>query len=119
MFKIPVWDILASYSGDSQSFSFAWEVYDGYLEDVRFLKPLEFSIDLIAVDGGVTVHFHDLRTEIEYGWFSYEITIGNIEREFKSEIIATDPDDIHLIEHATIDLGPIIREEVIMAAHAL
>lgn len=119
MFKIPVWDILASYSGDSQSFSFSWEVYDGYLEDIRFLKPLEFTIDLIAVDNGVTVHFRDLRTQVEYEWLPYDIEIGQIEREFKSALDSTDPDDIRLIEHGTIDLGPILREEIIMATHSL
>lgn len=119
MFKIPVWDLLSSYSGDSQSFSFAWEVYDGYMEDIRFLKPLEFTIELISVDDGITVVFKNLESEVEYEWVSYPIHISEFERSFKSHLDPLDPDDIRPVENSMIDLGPIIREEIIMATHTL
>lgn len=36
------------------------------MEDIRFLTPLEFTIELISIDDGVTVVFKNLDSEIEY-----------------------------------------------------
>jgi hypothetical protein len=119
MFKIPVWDLLASYSWDSKSFSFAWEVYDGYMDDIRFTSPLEFAIEIVSIDDGVSVIFENLDTTIEYEDISHEIHISKFERTFKSFLDPLDPDDIRPIENTMIDLGPIIREEIIMATHTL
>ena len=119
MFTIPVWDLLASYSGDSQSFSFAWEVYDGYMEDIRFLTPLEFTIELISIDDGVTVIFKNLDSEVEYEWITHHIHLSEFERTFKSSLDPLEPDDIRPVENSMIDLGPVIREEIIMATHTL
>lgn len=122
MFSLPVGDLLASYSGDSKSFSFAWEVYDGYYEDIRFLKPLEFQIRIVALDAGVEVIFDSLSTEILYDWMKHSINISGFERAFKTHIDPLeDGDDVRPIENGwqMIDLGPVIREEIIMSCHSL
>lgn len=36
------------------------------MEDIQFLKPLEFQIKIISLDDGVEVIFDDLKTEILY-----------------------------------------------------
>ena len=121
MFSLPVWDLLASYSWDSKSFSFSGEIYDGYYDDVRFLKPLEFQIRIIALDNGVNVIFDSLSTEIIYEEVKHVIHISGFERIFKSHIDPLeDGDDVRLIENGglLIDLAPVIREEIIMAAHS-
>ena len=90
------------------------------MEDIRFTKVLEFCIEIIAIDGGVSVHFHDLYTEVEYDWVRHEIHIAEIDREYKSHLDPLlDPDDIRPIESTQIDLGPVLREEIIMATHTL
>mgnify|MGYP006888932806 CR=1 FL=1 len=120
MLQIPVWDLLASYSGDSKNFTFAWEIYDGYMEDIQFLKPLEFQIKIISLDDGVEVIFDDLKTEILYEWQKHSIDIGNFERTFKKYIDPLiDGDDVRLIENMQIDLTPVIREELIIASMSL
>lgn len=119
MFKIPVGDLMSSYSWDTQSFSFSGEVYDGYMDDVTFIKPLEFSIDLISIDDGISVVFKNLDTEVQYEWISHPVHISEFERTFKSSLDPLDPDDIRPIENMMIDLGPVLREEIIMATHTL
>jgi hypothetical protein len=66
MFQIPVGDILSSYAGDSKSFSFSGEIFDGFFEDLQFLKPLTFQIRLMSLDDGVEVFFEQLETEVKY-----------------------------------------------------
>ena len=118
MFQIPVGDLLASYSWDSKSFSFSWEIYDGSLEDLSFLAPLEFTIEIIALGSGVDVIFEKLSTKVRYEWAPYTISIGHFERSFRTEIDPIeDPDDVRLIEKDMIDLTPVLREEIIMATH--
>ena len=117
MFTIPVWDLLSSYSWDSSSFSFSGEVFDGALEDIKFLEPLEFSIEIIALQDAVEVIFKDLRTQIEYEGKEHAIHIGNFERTFKVFIDPLDPDDIRPIENSLIDLWPVLLEEIIMATY--
>jgi hypothetical protein len=89
------------------------------MEDITFLAPLEFTIEIRALDTGVSVHFEDLITKILYEWIPHDIRISAIEREFKSELEPLDPDDIRPVEHDSIDLSPILREEIIMAIHTL
>ncbi len=121
MFSLPVWDLLASYSWDSKSFSFAGEIYDGYYDDLQFVKPLEFQIRIIALDNGVTVIFDSLSTEVLYEGSRHPVELSEFERTFKTHIDPLDdPDDIRPIENGgkMIDLWPVIREEIIMACHA-
>jgi hypothetical protein len=99
MFTIPVSDLLESYSGDSSSFSFSGEVYDGYFDDLSFQKPLEFSLEIMHVDAGIHVTFRDIRTQILYEGKKYAIMIPVVEREFRTHIDPIDdPDDIRPIE---------------------
>lgn len=121
MFVIPVWDLLMSYAWDSKSFSFSWEIYDGFYEDLFFLKPLDFQIRIIALDNGVEVIFENLSTEVTYENRKHSIQISWFERTFKTHIDPLeDADDVRPIENGgqSIDLGPILREEIIMACHA-
>ena len=92
------------------------------MEDVSFKKPLEFSLELIALDDGVSVIFHNLKTEVLYETKSHTVSIGNFERTWKKNIDPkTDDDDIRQLDvrSMTIDLAPVIREEIIMACHTL
>jgi hypothetical protein len=117
MFQIPVSDLLASYSGDSKSFSFSGEVYEGYFSDISFLKPLEFSVRIIALDDGVDVIFDSLSTTVKYEGKKYTIAVGHFERTYKTHLDPLDPDDIRPIENNMIDLAPVLREEIIMATY--
>lgn len=117
MFIIPVWDLLSSYSGDSRTFSFSGEVFDGALEEITFTSPLEFTIEIVALDEAVEVIFKNLSTTIIYEGKKYPIAIWNFERTFKNYLDPLDPDDIRPIENSLIDLGPVLREEIIMATY--
>lgn len=89
------------------------------MDDIHFITPLEFTIEIIALENGVSVHFSDLNTEVEYEWLHHSIDIHSIEREYKNYLDPLDPDDIRPIENESIDLTPVIREEIIMATHSL
>lgn len=89
------------------------------MEDITFLEPLEFHIEIRALDDGVSVHFEDLMTKIQYEWVPYDIHISAIDREFRVHLDPLEPDDIRPIEHDSIDLSPILREELIMSTHML
>lgn len=117
MFTLSVADILSSYTGDSQSFSFSGEIPEGYMSDIIFLKPLEFSIQIIAIDDGVSVIFDKLSTTVEYEKKKYPIHISNFERIWKTHIDILDADDVRRIDNTMIDLAPVLREEIIMAIH--
>jgi hypothetical protein len=120
MFQIPVGDILSSYAGDSKSFSFSGEIFDGFFEDLQFLKPLTFQIRLMSLDDGVEVYFEQLETEVKYEWKKHPIHISRFERTWKTHIDPMiDGDDVQQLDTKTmsIDLAPVIREELIMASH--
>lgn len=120
MFTLPVADILTSYTGDSKKFSFSGEVFDGYMEDIIFQWPLIFSIHIIALDDGVEVLFENLYAEVLYEEKQHSVKISNFARTWKKYIDPnTDDDDIWVIDSRawTIDLTPVIREEIIMACH--
>jgi hypothetical protein len=67
----------------------------------------------------VSIVFENLDTIVTYEGMTHEIHISKFERTFKSSLDPLDPDDIRPIEDAMIDLGPVIREEIIMATHTL
>jgi hypothetical protein len=122
MFTIPVWDILSSYTWDSKKFSFSWEVFDGFFDDIIFRDPLEFDIEMIALEDWVEVLFKQFHTQISYDWKEHIIDIPHFERMWKMSIDPLeDGDDIGKIDSRsmTIDLAPVIREEIIMACHEL
>lgn len=121
MFTIPVGDILASYSGDSKKFSFEGEIFDGYFEDITFKKPLTFDMQIIGLDDRVEIHCNNLKTRVLYEGKSQDIHIPTFDRTFKLHRDKDDPDDIGTIDarSMTIDLAPMLREEIIMACYTL
>ncbi len=120
MFTIPVGDLINSYDGDSKIFSFDGEIFDGFYEDLTFLKPLLFTIKLIVIDDGIHGIFTNFSTEISYENKKTKISIPEFERVWKTQIDPLDGDDINLIntKNMTIDLKDVIREEIIMAFHS-
>ena len=92
------------------------------MEDIIFKKPLEFQIELIALDDGVEAIFRSLSTEVVYEDKLHVVSIGNFERTWKKNIDRLiDDDDVYLMDtrNMTIDLAPVIREEIIMACYEL
>ncbi len=120
MFTIPVGDLINSYDGDSKIFSFDGEIFDGFYEDLTFLKPLLFTIKLIVIDDGIHGIFTNFSTEISYENKKAKISIPEFERIWKTQIDPLDGDDISLIntKNMTINLKDVIREEIIMAFHS-
>lgn len=120
MFTIPVGDLINSYEGDSKIFSFDGEIFDWYFDDIRFIQPLVFKIKLLTVEGGIHAFFEELSTKIIYENKTQKIFIKDFERIWKMQIDPLeDGDDINQIntKNMTIDLAPVIREEIIMAFH--
>ncbi len=116
MFTLPVWDLLASYTWDSKVFSFSGHVFDGYYDDLIFKKELSFHIKLIALDDGIEGHFTDLHTRVKYENITTDVSLESFERIWKLKPTKNDPDDIKPInkKDMTIDIGEVIREEIIM-----
>lgn len=121
MFTLPVWDIVASYSGDSKNFSFEWEIFDGYFEDILFKRPLSFDIQMVWLDDRVIITCKNLKTKVLYEEKMHDVNISEFEREFKLKRDQYDPDDIGEIDShgMTINLAPVLREEIIMACYSL
>ncbi len=120
MFTIPVGDLINSYDGDSKIFSFDGEVFDGFYEDLKFLKPLLFTIKLIVIEDGIHGIFTNFSTEVSYENKKTRISIPEFERIWKTQVDPLDGDDINLVntKNMTIDLKNVIREEIIMAFHS-
>lgn len=121
MFSLPVWDLLSSYDGDSQSFSFEAPIFDGFYEDIQFIDPLSFSLKIIAFDEEIHGQFSHFKTKVRYEKRTYTIHIPSFERIWKMNPTTDDPDDIRQIDtkNMTIDFKDVIREEIIMECHAL
>lgn len=119
MFTIPVWDLINSHDGDSKIFSFEWPIFDWYFEDITFIEPLQFKIKLLTLHNGIISTIENLETTIFYENKKQKIFIKSFEREWKIQYDPLDPDDVRQIntKNMTIDLSPIIREEIIMAFH--
>lgn len=120
MFTIPVGDLINSYDGDSKIFSFDGEVFDGFYKDLKFLKPLLFTIKLIVIEDGIHGIFTNFSTEVSYENKKTRISIPEFERIWKTQIDPLDGDDINLVntKNMTINLKNVIREEIIMAFHS-
>jgi len=74
----------------------------------------------MSLDDGVEVFFEQLETTIQYEGKKYPIVISKFERTWKTQIDPMiDGDDIQELDTKTmsIDLAPVIREELIMASH--
>ena len=121
MFTLPVSDLLNSYTWDSREFVFSGPIFDGYFEDIKFTSPLEFKIQIMGLDDGVNVTWEYLRTQVEYEGKKHELDLSRFDRTWKMKVDPlTDGDDIWEINtrNSTIDLAPVIREEIIMACHS-
>lgn len=118
MLTIPVWDLVQSYDGDSKIFSFDWPIFDGFFEDIILTEPLQFSVKLITTEEGIHAILSNVRTTLVYEGKKEPIAIPEFERIWKHRVDPLDPDDIYEIsKNMTIDLAPVIREELIMAFH--
>lgn len=71
---------------------------------------------MIAIDGGVDLIIKDLTGLFVYEALPYEVEISDAERTFMKEWNESLPDDINPInlKHATVDLGKVLREEILM-----
>lgn len=90
------------------------------MDDIVFKKPLEFTLVIVALDDGVSVIFENLDTEVQYEEKIHTVHIGKFERTWKRTIDPlSDDDDVRWVNtrDMTIDLSPVIREEIIMACH--
>lgn len=85
--------------------------------DLTFLKPLEFSIQIVSIDDGISVIFDELSTVVEYEKKKHSIHVSNFERIFRTHPDPLDADDVQPIKNNTINLAPVLREEIIMAIH--
>ena len=120
MFTIPVGDLLSSYDGDSQSFSFEGPIFDGYYEDIRFVSPLSFHLTLMGMGDTIHAQFHDLQATIVYENKRYTVHLKSFEREWKLHPEPDDADDVGRIDskNMTIDLKEALREELIMETYS-
>jgi hypothetical protein len=75
---------------------------------------------MIALDDGVEVIFDHLGTTVTYEGKKHIISVSSFARTWKKSIDPiTDDDDVRQIDMygMTIDLTPVLREEIIMACH--
>lgn len=117
MFEIPIWNLLYSFTWDTQELEFSWEVLPWFYDDLEFLSPLSMKIKLISLDDGITVVIEKLDTKVKYENEEKEISLSNVDREFKLEHSIENPDDIKYInqKNMSLDLKDIIREEILIS----
>ena len=117
MFEIGVGDLLTSFPGDSKELRFCGPVYSGYFADVECVGDMELEMKLIATDAGITVILQKLKAEIVHEGKTHDVSLANVEREFREKFAPQNPDDIKYIntKNSTIDLKEVLREELIMA----
>jgi len=76
----------------------------------------------MTLDDGLSVSFENLKTVVVYDWKRHDVRILSFDRIWKNKIDPLeDADDIREIntKNMTIDLAPVLREEIIMACHEL
>ncbi len=117
MFEINVGALLESYSGDSQVLEFSGDVIPGTFEDVETLSPLSFELTLITLDDGIEAIIRNLSAKVRYETVKHEVAIDEVARTFKTEFDPLATDDVRFVnkKNMTIDLTPVLREELIMA----
>ncbi|MDD2745182.1 MAG: hypothetical protein PHU93_01470 [Candidatus Gracilibacteria bacterium] len=116
LFDMNVGPLLQTHSGERIHFHFEDEVEEHEWEDLVVLGKLIFDIDLIAVDGGVDAIIKNLSGKVLYETYEYDVEIKSVERTFMKEYSESLPDDINPIniKGATINLGKVLREELLM-----
>jgi hypothetical protein len=76
----------------------------------------------MTLDDGIEVIFDLLRVKVEYEKVIREINIHGFSRTWKTSVDPLlDGDDVRAIntKNMSIDLAPVLREEIIMAAYTL
>lgn len=116
LFDMNVWPLLQTHSGERIHFHFEDEVEEHEWEDLVVLGKLIFDVDLIAINGGVDVIIKNLSGKVLYETYEYDVEIKSVERTFMKEYTEALPDDINPInvKWATINLGKVLREELLM-----
>ena len=116
MFDINIWPLLDTFTGDSLSFQFEGEVPSDTFPDIQILGVLRFTLTLIATDTGIEAILRGFEGKALYEGKEEKFSMGQIERTFNRVYDPLAPDDIGTIDmkNATIDLGKVIREEIIM-----
>ncbi len=117
MFTIPVGHLLESYPGDTETLQFEWDILPDLYDDLEIIGVLRFELSLISREEGIEAVIRHLETTAIYEWKKQDVHIEEASRSFVTTADLLAPDDIGLI-HAhdkTIDLTPIIREEIIMS----
>lgn len=117
MFEINVGTLIESYSGDSQVLEFSGDVIPGTFEDVETLSPLSFELTLITLDDGIEAVIRNLSVKVRYETVKHDIAIEQVARTFKTEFDPLATDDVRFVnkKNMSIDLTPVLREEIIMA----
>lgn len=117
MFTIPVGHLLQSYPGDRQSLEFSNKIPSDTFEDIECVDPLAIRMDLIALQDGVEVVLHSITCPtLRYNDRLYDVTVSDVSRTYKQHFDPLAPDDIKFIDmkHSTIDITPILREEILI-----
>lgn len=98
---------------------FSGEVIPGTFADVETLSPLSFRLTLISLDDGVEAIVEDLKCKVRYEGSKRDVAIPRFERTFKTDYDPLLSDDVKFVDkkHMSIDLGAVLREEIIMAVH--
>jgi hypothetical protein len=75
----------------------------------------------LGIEDRIEIFCRNFSTEVIYEQKKHHIAIALFDREFKLHKNPDDPDDIGEIDShgMTIDIAPVIREEIIMACHML
>lgn len=117
MFEINVGILLESYSGDSQTLEFSGDVIPGTFEDVETLSPVSFELTLITLDDGIEAVIRNLNAKVRYETVVHDVEIDEVARTFKTEFDPLATDDVRFVnkKNMSIDLTPVLREEIIMA----
>jgi hypothetical protein len=119
MFEINVGHLLESYSGDTETLEFSGDVLPGTFTDIETLSPLSFRLTLIALDDGVEAIVEDMDVKVKYEGDIRNVEIARFERTFKTNYDPLQPDDVKFVnkKNMSIDLGAVLREEIIMACY--
>lgn len=117
MFEINVGILLESYSGDSQVLEFSGDVIPGTFGDVEALSPLSFELTLITLDDGIEAVIRNLDVVVRYETVEHHVLIEEVARTFKTEFDPLATDDVRFVNKKgmSVDLTPVLREEIIMA----
>lgn len=117
MFEINVGTLIESYSGDSQTLEFSGDVIPGTFADIETLSPLSFELTLITLDDGIEAIIRNLSVKVRYETVKHSVVVDEVARTFKTEFDPLATDDVRFVnkKNMSIDLTPVLREEIIMA----